>query len=128
MISREAEANTLKEKNMSKTSVLAAVALLLCCSTTQAAGLKFLNRTGVTIVNLQFAPLGSGAWGPNQCKNDDEGEVDHNERLTLTGIQAGRYDVKLGDKKGRVCTIKNVDVQEGNPVIVREQDLASCTR
>jgi hypothetical protein len=57
-----------------------------------------------------------------------EGEVDHNERLTLSGIQAGRYDVKLGDKKGRVCTIKNVDVQEGNPVIIREQDLANCTR
>ena len=83
---------------MSKTPTLATLALLLCCSTAQAGSLKFLNRTGVTIVNLQFAPPGSGAWGPNQCKNDDEGEVDHNERLTLTGIQAGRYDVKLGDK------------------------------
>ena len=113
---------------MSKTPVLAAIALLLCCSTVQAGSLKFLNRTGVTVVNLQFAPPGSGAWGPNQCKNDDEGEVDHNERLKLTGIQAGRYDVKLGDKKRRVCTFKNVDVQEGNPIIIREQDLISCTR
>ena len=112
---------------MSKTSILMALAFLLCCSSAQAGSLKFLNRTGVTIVNLQFAPPGSAAWGPNQCKNDDEGEVDHNERLALTGLQAGRYDVKLGDKKGRVCTIKNVDVQEGNPVIIREQDLASCT-
>jgi hypothetical protein len=34
----------------------------------------------------------------------------------------------LGTKKGRVCTIKNVDVQEENPVIIREQDLAACTR
>ena len=109
-------------------NILAALALLLCCSPAQAGNLRFLNRTGVTIVNLQFAPPGSGVWGPNQCKNDDEGEVDHNERLTLTGIQAGRYDVKLGDKKGRVCTIKNVDVQEGSQVIIREQDLASCTR
>ena len=74
---------------MNKTLMLA-LALLLCCSTAQAGSLKFLNRTGVTIVNLQFAAPGSGAWGPNQCKNDDEGEVDHNERLTLTGIQAGR--------------------------------------
>ena len=113
---------------MSKTTILAGLALLLCCSMAQAGSFKFLNRTGVTIVNLQFASPGSGAWGPNQCKNDDEGEVDHNERLTLTGIQAGRYDVKLGDKKGRACTIKNVDVQEGNPVIIREQDLASCPR
>ena len=113
---------------MSKTPVLAALALMLCCSTAQAGGLKFLNRTGLTIVNLQFAPPNSGAWGPNQCKNDDEGEVDHNERMTLTGIQAGRYDVRLGDKKGRVCTIKDVDVQEGNLVIIREQDVVSCTR
>ena len=113
---------------MNKTPLFAALALLLCCSTAQAGSLKFLNRTGVTIVNLQFAPPGSGAWGPNQCKNDDEGEVDHNERLTLVGLQAGRYDVKLGDKKGRVCTIKNVDVQDGSPVIIREHDLTSCTQ
>lgn len=112
---------------MNKTLILA-LALLLCCSAAQAGSLKFLNRTGVTIVNLQFAAPGSGAWGPNQCKNDDEGEVDHNEGLTLTGLQAGRHDVRLGDKKGRVCTIRNVDVREGNPVIIREQDLAACAR
>jgi len=66
--------------------------------------------------------------GPNQCKNDDGGEVDHNERLTLTGIQVGRHDVKVAHKKGRVCAIKNVEAQEGNPIIVREQDLTSWTR
>ena len=54
--------------------------------------------------------------------------ANHNERLTLTGIQTVHYDVKLGDKKGHVCTIKNVEVQEGNPVIIREQDLTSWTR
>jgi hypothetical protein len=54
--------------------------------------------------------------------------ANHNERLTLTGIQAGRHNVKLAHKKGRVCTIKNVEVQEGNPVISREKDLVSCRR
>jgi hypothetical protein len=52
--------------------------------------------------------------------SDDEGEAGHNERLTLTGIEAGRFDVNLGDKKGRVCMIKNVEVQEKNPVTIRD--------
>jgi hypothetical protein len=58
MISNQCRKNASPEggENMSKTPVLAALALLLCCSTAQAGSLKFLNRTGVTIVNLQFAP------------------------------------------------------------------------
>jgi hypothetical protein len=72
------------------------------------------------------APAGTKAWGPDQCANDDEGEVDHNEKLTLVGVKSGRYDMKIADKNGRVCVVKNVDVKEGNQFSIKEQDLTDC--
>ena len=89
-------------------------------------GPRFLNRTGQTIVKLQLAAVGSKAWGPDQCKNDDEGEIDHNERMTLVGVKSGRYDIKVADKSGRVCVAKNVDLKEGAQFVVRDTDLTEC--
>ena len=91
-------------------------------------GPRFLNRTGQTVVKMQLAPVGSKSWGPDQCKNDDEGEVDHNERMTLVGIKSGRYDIRLADKNGRVCIAKNIDLKEGSQFVVRDTDLADCTK
>src|SRR5262249_54608914 len=50
---------------------------------------------------------------PDQCKNDRDGTVDHDERLRITGVEPGRYDVKLSDKTGRVCIVRSVEVKEG---------------
>ena len=91
-------------------------------------GPRFLNRTGQTVVKLQLAAVGSKAWGPDQCKNDDEGEVDHNERMTLAGVKSGHYDIKIADKNGRVCLAKNVDLKEGTQFVVRDTDLTECTK
>ena len=89
-------------------------------------GPRVLNRTGQTVVKLQLAPPGTKAWGPNQCANDDEGEVDHNEKLTLVGVKSGHYDMKIADKNGRVCVVKNVDLKEGTQFSIKEQDLTDC--
>lgn len=91
-------------------------------------GPRFLNRTGQTVVKMQLAPVGTKSWGPDQCKNDDEGEVDHNERMTLVGVKSGRYDIRLADKNGRVCIAKNIDLKEGTQFVVRDTDLADCTK
>jgi hypothetical protein len=92
----------------------------------EAKGPRFLNRTGQTVVKLQLAPTGTKIWGPDQCANDDEGEVDHNEKLTLVGVKSGRYDMRIADKNGRVCFVKNVDLREGVQFSIKEQDLTDC--
>jgi len=92
----------------------------------EARGPRFLNRTGQTVVKLQLAPTGTKIWGPDQCANDDEGEVDHNEKLTLAGVKSGRYDMRIADKNGRVCFVKNVDLKEGAQFSIKEQDLTDC--
>ena len=109
---------------------LACLAILLLTDAVARAddGPRFLNRTGQTVVKMQLAPVGSKTWGPDQCKNDDEGEVDHNERMTLVGIKSGHYDIKMADKAGRVCIAKNIDLKEGVQFVVRDTDLTECTK
>ena len=90
--------------------------------------LTFWNLTSDTITNLVMAPAGTGTFGPNQCANDRDGSVDHDERLRLTGVQPGRYDVRLTQKRGRVCTIRNVEVKgEGRYAFsLGDGDLTDC--
>ncbi|WP_315781913.1 MULTISPECIES: hypothetical protein [unclassified Bradyrhizobium] len=91
-------------------------------------GPRFLNRTGQTIVKMYLAAAGTKNWGADQCKNDDEGMVDHNERMTLVGVKSGRYDIKLSEQGGRTCVAKNIELKEGAQFIVRDTDLTECSK
>jgi hypothetical protein len=105
-----------------------AIALVLMLSAAHAAqqrSMRFWNLTLHTLTSLQFSPPGQNAWGPNQCENDNDKTVDHDERLRITGLATGRYDAKLIDKMGRTCIVKNVDVQEG-VFAIEEKQLTSC--
>ncbi len=92
--------------------------------------LRFWNLTTVTIEQLYLARAGTTAWSANQCKNDPDGTVDPDERLRITGIEPGRYDVKLVDKKGRTCTVPNVEVVAGRPYAfsLSDRDLKDCAK
>ena len=93
-----------------------------------AKGIRFWNLTLNAITQLQMAPAGTDAWGPDQCKNDRDGTVDHDERLRITGITSGRYDVKFTDKVGRRCTVRNVEVQDGAVFSIEEKQLTDCSK
>ena len=113
---------------MSRISIVA-VALVLMVSSAEAqskrSGMRFWNLTLYTLTSLQFSPAGQDKWGPNQCLNDDDKTVDHDERLRITGLAAGRYDAKLTDKVGRTCVIKDVEVKDG-VFAIEEKQLTSC--
>jgi hypothetical protein len=89
---------------------------------------RFWNLTLHTVTQLQMSPAGRNAWGPDQCKNDRDGTVDHDERLRITGVATGRYDVKLSDTTGRVCVVRNVDVADGVVFTIEEKQLTDCGR
>jgi len=90
--------------------------------------MAFWNLTTSTITNLVMAPAGSSEFGPNQCANDRDGSVDHDERLRLTGIAPGRYDVQLTTKPGRMCTVRNVEVKSSGKYAfsLADSDLVDC--
>ena len=89
-------------------------------------GMRFWNLTLYTLTSLQFSPPGQNAWGKNQCENDDDKTVDHDERLRITGLSPGLYDAKLTDKTGRTCLVKEVEVTSG-VFAIEEKQLADCS-
>jgi len=74
---------------------------------------RFWNLTGETITHLSLAPEGTTNWSADQCRNDPDGTVDFDERLRITGVATGRYDVRFTGKSGRSCIVKGVDVKAG---------------
>jgi hypothetical protein len=111
--------------------MVVAVVLLMAPVSAAALGaelLRFWNLTAATITKLYLAPVGTDKWGPDQCRNDPDGAVDADERLTLKGIEPGRYDVKLSDKTGRSCIVRDVEVKRGRPYAfsIEESDLTDC--
>lgn len=75
--------------------------------------MKFWNLTGVDLVEVMLAPAGTDKFGDNQTLNDDNKAIENDERLPLVGVTAGKYDVRVKDKAGRVCLVKDIEVKEG---------------
>jgi hypothetical protein len=112
-------------------SVLALFMLVaLGAAAVAAQGMRFWNLTSFTVYRLQLAPAGTQAWGPNQCDNDADKSVDPDERLKVVGVAPGRYDVRLADKKGRLCLARYVEVKSGGAYAfsVSDKDLTDCSQ
>lgn len=88
---------------------------------------RFWNLTGETIIHMSLAPTGTNQWGPDQCRNDSDGSVDFDERLRITGVSSGRYDVRLTDKTGRTCLVTDVDVKSGAVFAIDKDALSHCS-
>ena len=88
-------------------------------------GIRFWNLTSSTVRNLQLSPAGQDAWGPNQCANDPDGSVDHDERLRITGVSAGRYDVRLANEAG-TCIVRSVELKDNGVFSIQDKDLTDC--
>jgi hypothetical protein len=108
-------------------ATIALVAMLTATDAAERARMRFWNLTAHTLTSLQFSPLGQNAWGTNQCENDNDKTVDHDERLRITGLAAGRYDAKLIDRTGRTCIVRNVDVKEG-VFAIEEKQMTNCEK
>lgn len=88
---------------------------------------RFWNLTSATVTELRLAPAGSGNFGRDQCKNDKDGSVDHDERLPVIGVAPGRYDLRIGYKGGKTCRVANVAIESGKVFSVEDKDLTDCS-
>jgi hypothetical protein len=112
-----------------KSVVIAAT--LIAASTpllAQGKGIRLWNLTTATISNFQLSPAGKDSWGPNQALNDRDKEVDHDERLRITGIEPGRYDAKVGYRDSRQCLVRDIEIKADEVFSIADRDLKDCTK
>jgi hypothetical protein len=110
---------------MKKALVAAAIAGCLA-SPAFAKDTKFWNLTANTITKLEISPAGLNQWGPDQTVNDPDHGVDHDERLKITGVKTGLYDVRFTDKTGRECALTDVVIREGEVFSIAEKNIGIC--
>jgi hypothetical protein len=108
--------------------VLAAALTLASTSelAAQGKGIRFWNLTTATISSLELSPAGKDSWGPNQTLNDKDKEVDHDERLRITGIEPGRYDAKIGYRDKRRCMVRDIEIKADSVFSIADKDLTDC--
>ena len=109
-----------------KRAIMLSVAAILLAQSAAAKDTRFWNLTSSTVTSLELAPSGTSAFGPNQCANDPDGAVDHDERVKVTGVTTGAYDARLKLADGRVCTAKAVHIETGKPFSIEDKDLDGC--
>jgi hypothetical protein len=97
-----------------------------CAVSQEGKGIRFWNLTLHTITSFRMSPAGEDRWGADQCRNDRDGTVEHDERLRIIGITPGSYDVKLEDETGRTCLVRNIAVQAGAIFSIEERQLTDC--
>jgi hypothetical protein len=111
--------------------IMASIALLLAGTGAlfaQGKGIRFWNLTSSTISGFQLSPAGKNEWGPSQTLNDKDKEVDHDERLRITGVEPGRYDAKLTYPDAKQCVVRDIEIKADAVFSIMDKDLKDCTR
>ncbi len=109
-------------------AILVGVAAVLLAGPAAAKDTRFWNLTSSTVKSLELAPAGTSTFGPNQCANDPDGEVDHDERIKVTGVKTGPYDARLKLADGRACMAKGVQIEAGKVFAIEDKELVGCSR
>ena len=102
--------------------------VLPASSRAQSKGIRFWNLTTSTISSFQLSPAGKDNWGPNQTLNDKDKEVDHDERLRITGVEPGRYDAKLTYPDTKQCVVRDIEIKADAVFSITDKDLKDCTK
>ena len=87
----------------------------------------FNDTTSTVFTGVYLAPAGTTAWGSNQALNDKDKTWESGERLAITGLPRGRFDLKVVDKSGRTCIKHGIDTTRDTSFDIRDQDLRDCT-
>jgi hypothetical protein len=91
-------------------------------------GIRLWNLTTATMSGFQLSPAGKTDWGPNQTLNDRDKEVDHDERLRITGVEPGRYDARVSYPDSRQCVVRDIEIKADAVFSISDKDLKDCTK
>ena len=115
---------------MSRALIAIAVLLFALSGTllAQGKGIRLWNLTTATITGFQLSPAGKTDWGPNQTLNDKDKEVDHDERLRITGVEPGRYDAKVSYAGSKQCLVRDIEIKADAVFSIADKDLKDCNK
>ncbi|WP_338691085.1 MULTISPECIES: hypothetical protein [unclassified Bradyrhizobium] len=117
---------------MSRALIAAGVALLVLpgavLAQSKGKGIRLWNLTSATISSFELSPAGKNEWGPNQTLNDKDKEVDHDERLRITGVEPGRFDAKVGYSGAKQCFVRDIEIRADAVFSVSDKDLKDCNK
>jgi hypothetical protein len=113
---------------MTRGATLAALLIAAVPTAAAAKSTQLWNLTANTIISVQISPAGKNVWSGNQTDNDPDHSVDHDERLKITGVASGAYDVKFVDKSGRTCLVENIQIEQGLIFAIEEKNLKNCSK
>jgi hypothetical protein len=120
----------LGEVTMSR--VLIAIGTLLIAMpgdlAAQGKGIRLWNLTTARMTGFELSPAGKRDWGPNQTLNDRDKEVDHDERLRITGVEPGRYDAKVSYPDARQCFVRDIEIKADAVFSIADKDLKDCNK
>ena len=94
----------------------------------QGKGIRLWNLTTSTISGFQLSPAGRMPGRPNQTLNDKDKEVDHDERLRITGVEPGRYDAKVGYPGSKQCLVRDIEIKADAVFSIADKDLKDCNK
>jgi hypothetical protein len=94
----------------------------------QGKGIRFWNLTSATISGFELSVAGKTEWGPNQTLNDRDKEVDHDERLRITGVGPGRYDAKVTFRDAKQCFARDIEIKAEAVFSISDKDLKDCNK
>jgi hypothetical protein len=94
----------------------------------QGKGIRLWNLTSATISGFELSPPGKNTWGPNQTLNDKDKEVDHDERLRITGVEPGHYDARVSYRDTRQCFVRDIEIKADAVFSISDKDLKDCNK
>lgn len=101
-----------------------AVAAVACAPTIAlAAKVEFVNQSAWEIHEVYFSPASKKNWGKDHL---DSEVLEKGDSLTLSGIEAGTWDVMIVDEDGDKCVIEDVAISGTDRWVITDKDLLAC--
>lgn len=109
---------------MKKQSIRAlALALLISPLVASASEVEFVNASSWTITEIYFSHAKEKNWGEDFLGSE---VLSKGDSLTLTDVEAGKWDVKVVDEDDDVCILENVAITANDKWVINDKDLLGC--
>jgi hypothetical protein len=103
--------------------ILAAAGLSLFAAQAFAATINIENNSSWEIHEIYFAPSSQDDWGDDHL---GQKVLKPGMTLTLTGVNPGKWDVRLVDQDEDECIVKNQQIKASEKFSIDDDDLLGC--